>query len=91
MDGDADICPCNVPWGPEYFLDQPSEFDEIMGRVTFFNTSIRITWENMKRLIFTVWPMDSERLANLATQGYHDALRFLAIRGTFLLIVLCGF
>nr|CAH8839326.1 unnamed protein product [Trichobilharzia regenti] len=79
--GDADICPLESKCGPQHSHTQPQSYEDVLGSITLLNLTMRLNLTNIKRLIGMVWPMNSDQLVNLATQGYDDALRFLITRG----------
>ncbi|CAH8496277.1 unnamed protein product [Heterobilharzia americana] len=79
--GDADICPLESKWGPQYHRAQPQSYEDVLGSITLLNLTMRLNLTNIERFIGMVWPMSSDQLAILASQGYDDALRFLITRG----------
>ncbi|VDP82226.1 unnamed protein product [Echinostoma caproni] len=80
--GDADICPLDAPWDSGYLTPAPQHVEDVIGSISFLNNNIRLSGTNIRRLMYTVWPMGPDESASLAYQGYEDARRFLITRAT---------
>ncbi|CAH8616895.1 unnamed protein product [Dicrocoelium dendriticum] len=79
--GEADICPMNAEWECGYRNLASQQVETVLGTIFFFGNSFHLNWNNFKRFVSMLWMPDPETFMSLVTQGYTDALRFLATRG----------
>ncbi|CAH8616925.1 unnamed protein product [Dicrocoelium dendriticum] len=79
--GEADICPMNAEWKCGYRNLASQQVEAVLGTIFFFGNSFHVNWNNFKRFLGMLWLPDPETFMSLVTQGYTDALRFLATRG----------
>lgn len=73
--GESDICPLDDTYN--------------LLQMNIANTSISLSWENVKRISRILFAAKPEQLSQLCEQGYFDCLRYLQRNSKFYLMPVC--